>query len=307
VIRYLAWRLVAALPVVVGVTFLVFTIMSLVPGDPIDIMFHGQPPPSAETRAAMRHELGLDRPFAARYGLFLWRAVHGDLGRSLVSRRPVAEEIASRLPNTVKLTAASLAVAIVFGGLAGVLSATRRGSWLDTASMLGAVGALALPSFWLGLMLIFLFSVRLRWLPATGAGGLTHLVLPALTLGALGGAIIARMTRASLLEVLNQPYVVTARAKGLPAWRVTTGHALRNALIPLVTIVGLQAGALLSGAFIVENVFAYPGMGQLAIQGISNRDAPIAQGTVLVTAIIYLVVNFLTDVAYVAIDPRVRY
>jgi ABC-type dipeptide/oligopeptide/nickel transport system permease component len=173
--------------------------------------------------------------------------------------------------------------------------------------MLIAVCALAIPSFWLGLMLIFLFAVRLGWFPATGAGGFRHLVLPALTLGALGAAIIARMTRATMLEVLNQPYVTTARAKGLAAWRVTWGHALRNALIPQVTIVGLQAGALLSGAFIVENVFAYPGMGQLAIQGISNRDLPIAQGTVLVSAVIYLAINLITDVAYVAIDPRVHY
>jgi ABC-type dipeptide/oligopeptide/nickel transport system permease component len=202
---------------------------------------------------------------------------------------------------------ASLAVSVVVGGVAGILSATRRGSWIDTTSMLFAVCALAMPSFWLGLMLIFLFAVRLGWLPATGAGGLRHLILPALTLGAVGAAIIARMTRASMLEVLNQPYVVTARATGLANWRVTWGHALRNALIPQVTIVGLQVGTLLSGAFIVENVFAYPGMGQLAIQAISNRDLPIAQGTVLISALIYLTVNLLTDIAYVAIDPRVRY
>lgn len=305
--RYIGWRIASAIPVLFGVTLLVFGIMNLVPGDPIDIMFHGRPKPSPEVRAAIRHDLGLDRPFHARYGLYVWRAVHGDLGRSIQSRRPVIQEIRTRLPNTLKLTAASLAVSIVVGGLAGILSATRRGSWLDTASMLVSVCALAMPSFWLGLMLIFLFAVRLGWLPATGAGGPQHLVLPALTLGALGAAIIARMTRATMLEVLNQPFVVTARAKGLTAWRVTWGHALRNALIPQVTIVGLQAGALLSGAFIVENVFAYPGMGQLAIQAISNRDLPIAQGTVLVSALIYLAVNFLTDIAYVAIDPRVRY
>lgn len=306
-LRYTAWRIASGIPVLFGVTLLVFGIMNVVPGDPIDIMFHGRPKPSPEVRAALRHDLGLDRPFHERYALFVWRAAQGDLGRSVQSRRPVTQEIRSRLPNTLKLTAASLIISIVLGGLTGIISATRRGSWLDTASMLLAVGALAMPSFWLGLMLIFLFSIRLGWFPAGGVGDLRHLVLPALTLGALGAAIIARMTRATMLEVLNQNYVVTARAKGLAEWRVTWGHALRNALIPQVTIIGLQVGALLSGAFIVENVFAYPGMGQLAIQAISNRDLPIAQGAVLVTAVIYLAVNFMTDIAYVAIDPRVRY
>ena len=306
-LRYTLWRIASAIPVLFGVTLLVFGIMNVVPGDPIDIMFHGRPKPSPEVRAALRHDLGLDRPFHERYALFVWRAAQGDLGRSVQSRRPVTQEIRSRLPNTLKLTAASLIISIVLGGLTGIISATKRGSWLDTASMLLAVGALAMPSFWLGLMLIFLFSIRLGWFPAGGVGDLRHLVLPAVTLGAVGAAIIARMTRATMLEVLNQNYVVTARAKGLAEWRVTWGHALRNALIPQVTIIGLQVGALLSGAFIVENVFAYPGMGQLAIQAISNRDLPIAQGAVLVTAVIYLSVNFMTDIAYVAIDPRVRY
>jgi peptide/nickel transport system permease protein len=305
--RYIALRIASMVPVVLGVTLLVFAIMNIIPGDPIDIMFHGRPKPSPEVRAAIRHELGLDQPFFARYGLFVWRAVQGDLGRSLKSQRPVTQEIVGRLPNTLKLTAASLAVAIGIGGTAGILSATRRGSWIDTSSMIFAVCALAMPSFWLGLMLIFLFAVRLGWLPATGAGSWRHLVLPALTLGAVGAAIIARMTRSSMLEVLSQPYVMTARAKGLADWKVTWGHAIRNALIPQVTIVGLQAGTLLSGAFIVENVFAYPGMGQLAIQAISNRDLPIAQGTVLVSALIYLGVNLLTDITYVMIDPRVHY
>ena len=305
-VRYIGWRLASAIPVLFGITFLVFSITSLVPGDPIDIMFHGLPPPDPAERAVIRHQLGLDRPFFVRYGLFVWHAAHGDLGRSIQSGRPVTQEIQTRLPNTLKLTATSLALSIVVGTLAGILSATRRGTWLDTTSMVAAVGALAMPSFWLGLMLIFLFAVRLQWLPATGVGGLRHLILPAVTLAAFGSAIVARVTRAAMLEVLGQPYIVTARAKGLPERRVMAVHALRNALIPQVTIVGLQTGALLSGAFIVENVFAYPGMGQLAVAGISNRDIPVAQGTVLVSALIYLVVNLVTDIAYVAIDPRIR-
>jgi ABC-type dipeptide/oligopeptide/nickel transport system permease component len=304
-LRYLTLRLAATVPVLFGVSLLVFLVLKLAPGDPVDVMFYGQAQPDESVKQNMRHALGLDLPMPQQYGLFVWNAVHGDLGRSYRSKRLVTEEIQLRIGNTALLTGASLVISIGVGGLAGFVAAARRGSWFDTASMLLSIGALAVPSFWLGLLLILLFALRLGWLPTGGAGDLRHLVLPAITLGALNAAIVARLTRASMLEALGEQYVVTARAKGLKA-RDVAGHALRNALIPATTVAGLQIGGLLSGAFVVENVFAYAGLGQLAVTAINNRDLPVIQGVILVAALGYVVSNLFIDVLYSIIDPRIR-
>jgi ABC-type dipeptide/oligopeptide/nickel transport system permease component len=306
VLRYLALRLAATVPVLLGVTLLVFLMVKLVPGDPVDVMFYGQAQPDESVKQNMRHALGLDLPMPQQYGLFMWNAVHGDLGRSYRSKRLVTDEVGLRIGNTAVLTAASLVISIAAGGIAGFVAAARRGSWFDAASMVLSIGALAIPSFWLGLMLILFFALRLGWFPTGGAGDLRHLVLPAITLGALNAAIIARLTRASMLEALGEQYVVTARAKGLKA-RAVAGHALRNALIPTTTVVGLQIGGLLSGAFVVENVFAYPGLGQLAVTAINNRDLPVIQGVILIAAVGYVLSNLSIDVLYGAIDPRIRH
>jgi ABC-type dipeptide/oligopeptide/nickel transport system permease component len=304
--RYLLLRVGASVPVLLGVSLVVFLMVKLVPGDPVDVMFYGQAQPNEEVKANMRHALGLDRPLPEQYGLFIWNAVHGDLGRSYRSKRQVTEEINLRIGNTLVLTLASLAVSVAVGALAGIVAAVRRGSWFDGVSMVLSIGALAVPSFWLGLMLILFFALRLGWFPTGGVGDLRHLVLPALTLGALNAAIIARLMRASMLEALGEPYVVTARAKGLSQTAVVQ-HALRNALIPSVTVIGLQIGGLLSGAFVVENVFAYPGLGQLTVTAINNRDLPLVQGAILVSAVCYVLANLSVDVVYGVIDPRIRH
>jgi ABC-type dipeptide/oligopeptide/nickel transport system permease component len=305
--QYLLKRLVSALLVLFGVSLLVFTMVRLVPGDPVDIMFANQPPPTPEQRAALRQQLGLDLPIHRQYFHFLGKALQGDLGRSFRTKRPVTNEILARLPNTVKLTAASLTVAVLVGVSTGVLAATSKGSWIDTATMVLAIAGVSVPAFWLGLMLILLFAVQLGWFPVSGAASWRHLVLPAVTLGVLTSGILARMTRSSLLEELARDYVRTARAKGLRETTVLLRHALRNALIPVVTIVGLQLGQLLSGAFIIEAVFAYPGVGLLAVSALQARDFPLIQGIVLLVATIYVLVNLAVDLLYCWIDPRVSY
>lgn len=269
--RYLLKRLVSAILVIFGVTLLVFTMVRLVPGDPVDIMFANQPRPTPEQRAAIRRQLGLDLPIHRQYLHFLGRVLRGDLGRSFRTKQPLISEIVARLPNTVKLTVASLSIAVLLGVCTGMLAATFKGSWIDAATMVIAILGVSLPAFWLGLMLILLFAVQLGWFPVSGAATWRHLVLPAVTLGVLTSGILARMTRSSVLEELSRDYVRTARAKGLRESAVIARHALRNALIPVVTIVGLQLGQLLSGAFIIEAVFAYPGVGLLAVNALQAR------------------------------------
>jgi ABC-type dipeptide/oligopeptide/nickel transport system permease component len=251
--------------------------------------------------------MGLDLPIYRQYLHFVTNAAQGDLGTSYRTKRPVTDQIRSRLPNTAKLTVASLAVALAIGLTAGILSATFRNSWIDRVSMLIAVAGVSIPAFWLGLMLILLFSVKLGWLPVAGAQTWQHLVLPALTLGLVVSAVLARITRASMLEALSQDYIRTARAKGLSEYFVVWRHALRNALIPVITIVGLLVGTLLSGAFIIEAVFGYPGIGLLAVQALLTRDFPMIQGIVLLVAIIYVFVNLLVDILYGFIDPRIKF
>ncbi len=307
---YLMRRL-ATLPVMLlGISIISFTLLNLAPGDPADILLRLQNPGTEPPRAAVleyRRELGLDDPLTWRYGRWLVQALMGDLGDSYRTGRPVALELAQRLPATLLLTSASLALAVGVGLPLGVLAAVWRGSLVDGASrLLGLLGA-AVPGYVLALLLILLFAVKLHWLPAIGHGGLQHLVLPALALATGSAAQVMRLTRASMLEALDQDYVRTARAKGLGETAVVLGHALKNALLPSVTIIGLSLGHLLGGAVIIETIFGWPGAGKLAVDAIFLRDYPIIQGFVLYMALVFLLVNLLVDLSYRWLDPRLHF
>jgi peptide/nickel transport system permease protein len=305
VLTYLARRVLAVVPVLFGVTLAVFSMLFLVPGDPVKMML-AEFVTTPDQIAQMRAQLHLDEPILKQYGRFVGNALRGDLGTSIRSRRPVAVEIADNVGSTAQLALASMAIAIGLGIPLGLIAALGRNSWLDVASMVVALLGVSMPSFWLGLLLIFALSLHLGWFPATGGGDLLHLVLPSVTLGAIASAIIARLTRSTMLEVLGQDYVRTARAKGLAWWGVVVRHALKNALIPVVTIFGLQFGNLLAGAVIVETVFSRPGLGRLIVGGILAKDFPLVQGTVLFVATAYVLINVLVDVAYAFLDPRIR-
>jgi len=305
VLTYVGRRILAVVPVLFGVTLAVFSMLFLVPGDPVKIML-AEFVTNPDQVAQMRAQLHLDEPVILQYGRFVGGALRGDLGLSIRSRRPVATEIGENLGSTALLALASMVVAIGLGVPLGLLAALGRNSWLDVAAMVVALLGVAMPSFWLGFLLIFVFSLHLGWLPATGGGDLPHLIMPALALGTIAAAIIARLTRSSMLEVLGQDYVRTARAKGLGAWGVVARHALRNALIPVVTVFGLQFGNLLAGAVIVETVFSRPGLGRLIVGGILAKDFPLVQGTVLFVATAYVLINVIVDVAYAYVDPRIR-
>jgi peptide/nickel transport system permease protein len=308
VTRFVIYRLVSVVPVLIGISIMVFFMVRLVPGDPIDIMYANRAKPTGEQRKAIEHQMGLDLPIYKQYGKYMQGILlHGDLGTSFRTKQPVTRQIKTRLPNTIKLTIGSLIIALVIGITAGVLAATFRNTWIDRVCMLVAVAGVSIPAFWLGLMLILLFSVHLGWLPVAGARSWKYLVLPSFTLGLVVSAVLARITRASMLEALNQDYVRTARAKGLREVVVVYRHALRNALIPVVTIVGLLIGSLLSGAFIIEAVFGYPGLGLLAVNALQTRDFPLIQGIVLLVATIYVIVNVLVDIMYGLIDPRIKF
>ena len=259
-----------------------------------------------ELVAETRHALGFDRPLPEQFARWIARAVQGDLGLSLRSNRSVGALIAERMPATIYLTVVALAIAVVLAVPAGIVSAVKRGSALDRLAMIGAVAGQALPIFWLALLLIALFGVRLRWLPVFGYGTLAHLVLPAVSLSTIVLGRLARLVRSSMLEVLAQDYVRTARAKGLAEPRVLAMHALKNAAIPVVTVLGLQFAQLLGGAVVTETIFAWPGVGRLVVEAIFNRDYPIVQGVVLVVSLAFVMINLLVDVAYVVIDPRIR-
>jgi peptide/nickel transport system permease protein len=307
VIGYIQWRLVRAVPVLLGITTLVFTMIHLLPGDPVTAMLSESSATSAEAVEQTRRELGLDDPILVQYGRYLRQALQGDLGRSIQTHRPVTEMIFDVLPSTLRLTFAAMGTAIVLGITLGTIAAIRQNSWLDSISMVIALLGVSTPIFWLGLVLLYVFAIRLDWVPVTGEGGWRRMILPALTLGIGAAAIIARLVRASLLEVMRQDFITTARAKGLTAQRTIIVHGLRNALIPVVTIIGLQFGALISGAVITETVFARQGIGQLAVNAIKRRDFPLVQGTVLVAACGYLLVNLLVDISYAWLDPRIKY
>ena len=297
-------RLLLLVPTLVGVATLVFAFLHLVPGDPVEIML-GESAAPADV-AALRHELGLDRPLAVEYVRFLGRAARGDLGRSIAYRAPVADVIASRYPATLELAVAAFLIALAVGVPLGVAAGVAPGSAVDRiargASLLGA----CLPTVWLGPLLVLLFAIRLDWLPVSGRGTLANLVLPATTLGLGMAAVLIRLTRATMLSALRADHVRTARAKGVPEWRVVLVHALRNAAAPIATVAGLQAGALLAGTVITETIFAWPGLGRLVVQAIDARDYPLVQGCVLVIGVSYVAVNTLTDVAHRLLDPRLR-
>lgn len=303
--RYILRRIGLLVPVVIGVVTVVFLIVHFIPGDPVEIMLGEQA--QAVDKEELRRQMGLDKPLHVQYVDFLARLARGDLGRSLHTKRPVLESIVRRLPATLELALAAMVVALVLAIPLGLLSAYKKDTVVDQGSMLFALLGISMPNFWLGPLLIIVFSLKLGWFPVSGRGGLAHVVLPAITLGTAMAAILARMIRASMLDVIQSDYITTARAKGVRESRVVLKHAFRNALIPVVTIVGLQIGGLLAGSIITETIFAWPGIGRLAIQAINARDYPLVQGCVLVIALGYVLVNFLTDLLYGFIDPRIRY
>jgi ABC-type dipeptide/oligopeptide/nickel transport system permease component len=270
-------------------------------------VFAGDKPLTPERAAELRHQYGLDRPLVVQYVDYATHALRGDLGVTLRSQRPVLDSILEVVPSTAQLTLTALGIAAVLGISFGIVAAVAHGTWLDTAVMAVAMLGISTPIFYSSLLLILLFSFTLRWLPATGQGGIERLIMPALALGLTSSAVLARLVRSSMLEVLRQEFVTTARAKGLPAQLVVIRHALKNALIPAVTMVGLQLGALLGGAVVTETIFSRPGIGRLAVDAILNRDFPLVQGTVLFAASIYVLVNLAVDVSYAVIDPRIRY
>jgi peptide/nickel transport system permease protein len=304
--RFLATRILSSIPVLFGVATIVFFMMRILPSDPAKLMLY-ETGASAADIEKLRQQLGLSDPIYVQYWHYLTDIVQGNFGQSFYTKQSVVTMLTAQLPSTVQLAMTGMIISIGVGGTLGVLSAVGRGKWIDTTSMVLALVGVSLPSFWLGLMLIFLFSLKLQVFPSVGTGGLDHLILPAVTLGIGGSAIIARLVRSSMLEVLRQEYVVTARAKGLSNYVVTVGHALRNALIPTVTIVGLQFGYLLGGTVVVETVFAREGIGRVAVTAITGRDFNVVQGWALFIAVIYIVVNLLVDVSYAWLDPRVRY
>lgn len=303
--RFLVRRLVLLIPVTWGVSTLVFLLIHLTPGDPVEVMLGETALPAA--KEALRHALHLDRTLPERYLHFLQGIVTGDLGMSLFSGEPVTARILKALPATIELAVAGLAMAILIALPLGVIAAVRRGSGVDHGSRFVALLGVSIPNFVLGPLLIIIFAIQLNWVPVSGRGGLAHLVLPALTLGMALAGILARMVRASLLEVLGQEYIRAARAKGLSEGRVILRHGLMAALIPIITIVGLQFGALLGGTIITETIFAWPGLGRLTLQAIQARDYPLVQGCVLVISFGYVLVNAMTDVMYACVDPRIRY
>ncbi len=313
--RFLVRRLLLLVPVLMGVSVIVFLVLHLAPGDPAEIMLG--PQATQVERMRLRAELGLDDPLYLQYGRWMGHVVQGDLGRSLWMRRPVLGEVLVRFKATLLLTATALLISSIGGVALGILSATRPNSLLDRTSAVASLFGASMPVFWLGIVLMVLFSLTLGWLPASGmfapyGGGdaldlLRHLVLPALTLAAASVTIVARLTRAAMLEVLGQDFIRTARAKGLAERRVVVRHALKNALVPIVTVIGVQAGYLLGGAVLTETVFAWPGVGTLMVQGILARDIPLVQGCVLVVALTFVLVNLAVDMLYALLDPRIRY
>jgi peptide/nickel transport system permease protein len=324
--RYIAQRLLHTLLVLVGVSLLTFALIHMTPGDPVLVMLGTDATPGELER--LRHLLGLDQPLYVQYVQYLGNLLTGQMGDSIFQHQPVSKLIGDRFPATVELTVAAMSIAVIVGMLTGVISAVMPYSAFDITAMFIALAGVAMPVFWLGMLAILLFSLQLGWLPSFGRGepliqaiqywvrtgdpsdvvdSLKHLILPALTLGAFSAALISRLVRSSLLEVLGQDYVRTARAKGIARMPVIARHALPNALIPVVTVIGLQVGTLLGGAVLAETIFAWPGIGRLLIQAISQRDYPLVQGIVIVTALVVSLINLAVDLLYAAINPRVRY
>jgi ABC-type dipeptide/oligopeptide/nickel transport system permease component len=309
---YVARRVLLTIPTVLGTSVLVFLILHLAPGDPATIVAGPTAPP--DVVANIRAQLGLDEPIVVQYWRYLAHALQGDLGRSIMSRRPVSEEVAAAFLATVELVLAARVWSLLVAIPIGIVAAVKRRSIFDKASMVVALLGLSLPIFWIGLMAIWLFAFKLGWLPVSGRGGplwtadgLRHVVLPALTLGGIQIPALARLTRSSILEALGDDYVRTARAKGLAERVVVAKHALKNALLPVVTVIGLQFAALLGGAVVTETIFSWPGLGRLAVTAILTRDFPLVQGTILVAAVTFVTINLLVDLLYAVLDPRIKY
>ena len=302
---YITRRLVVMVPVLLLVVTLVFFAFQVIPGDPARL-FVG-PDASQDAVEAVRRELGLDQPMVVQYATYMRRLVTGDLGRSIAMRRPVVDELVRVFPATFRLAVVSILVSMVVGVPLGLIAAINRGGVWDHVSSMVAVLGLSMPAFWLGLLLIYLLSVELRWLPSTGEAGWENYIMPTICLSTFSIAFIARMTRSSMLEVIRHDYVRTARAKGVPDWGVIVRHGLRNALLPIVTVVGLRFGYMLGGAVVVEEIFAWPGMGRLLIVAVAQRDIPVVQGLLLMFSAAFVLVNLLVDVSYAFLDPRIRY
>ncbi|MFS8640051.1 MAG: ABC transporter permease [Symbiobacteriaceae bacterium] len=303
-LSYVVRRLLQGIPVLLGVSLITFILMHVVPGDPVAVAFEKKADPATIER--IRREMGLDRPLPVQYADFLLKALQGDLGRSFQTSQPVAEMIRSAMPATLKLTAAAVLVSVAIGVPFGILAALHRGTAVDYMATVAALSFISAPVFWVAMVAQLLFGYRLGWLPISGFDTPKHLVLPALVLGTRYAASIARYTRSSMLDVIGQDYIRTARAKGLSGRVVVFKHALKNALIPVITVVGLEIGGLLTGSILTESVFGIPGLGLVTIRGLNTLDFPVIQATVLLTAVIFVVMNILVDISYSLIDPRIR-
>ncbi|MCI9103420.1 MAG: ABC transporter permease subunit [Lachnospiraceae bacterium] len=303
-LRYTLKRIVGVLPTLIIVVTFVFFFVRMIPGDPARLVAGEQA--TLDAVEAVRVQLGLDKPVPVQYLKYVGGLLKGDLGMSLRTKRPVLEEVAARYGNTMALTIASLAWSSALGIILGVWSGKNRGKWQDFTGMTVAVSGISLPNFWIGFLLIMLFSVKLRWLPTTGAGSWKNLILPAITLGTSIAAIIARFTRSSIVEVLKEDYIRTARAKGLKEKAVTWGHAFRNSMISVVTVVGLQFGFLLGGSVVTEAVFAYPGLGQLLVESVNYRDYPAIQSLILIFSLQFIIINLIVDILYAVLNPEIK-
>jgi len=304
-LNYLIKRLISIIPVLIGISLLLFFMLRMLPGDPAQVLA-GQMATPQEIQN-IRSQLGLDKPIYQQYAIYMGNLMRLDLGRSARTQNPVFEEIWARLPNTMLLAVIAIGLACLFGIPAGIISAVRPYSWIDYTVTIIALFGISMPVFWLGLMLVVVFSVVLKWLPAGGTGGWQYVILPSITLASFVVAFIARMTRATMLETLSQDFTTTARSKGLTEKIVVIKHALRNALIPIITVVGLQFGMLLGGAVLTETVFAWPGIGRLIVDSILARDYAMIQGVILIFGLLYILVNLSVDIIYAFIDPRIRY
>jgi peptide/nickel transport system permease protein/oligopeptide transport system permease protein len=305
VLTFLTRRLLLAVPTLAGVLIVVFLLLYVAPGDPVMEMVGERA--DAETIARLRRELRLDDPLHVQFGHYISGVLRGDLGRSYITGRPILGDIVERFPKTLQLAGAAMLLASITGITIGVLSARRPGGWLDRISLGGAYLGISFPVYWVGLLLILLFAVELRWLPPSGFGGLEFIVLPALALGTRSIAFLARVTRSAMLEVLGSDFVRSARAKGLHERVVVVRHALRNALIPVITVLGLDFGSYLTGSILTETIFSWPGLGRYVVNAIARRDLPAIQGSVLFLSFVFVLVNLLTDLAYAKADPRVSY
>ena len=303
-LRYTVKRIVGVIPTLIIVVTFVFFFVRMIPGDPARLVAGEQA--TLDAVEAVRVQLGLDKPVPVQYLKYVGGLLKGDLGMSLRTKRPVLEEVAARYGNTMALTIASLSWSSALGIILGVWSGKNRGKWQDFTGMTVAVSGISLPNFWIGFLLIMLFSVKLRWLPTTGAGSWKNLILPAITLGTSIAAIIARFTRSSIVEVLKEDYIRTARAKGLKEKAVTWGHAFRNSMISVVTVVGLQFGFLLGGSVVTEAVFAYPGLGQLLVESVNYRDYPAIQSLILIFSLQFIIINLIVDILYAVLNPEIK-